>query len=130
LLRRVNIIPGFIELLLRNSFVRQAVLLGDRRPFIAALIVPERKENCRGASRRNQRSTVRWQLCYSPASINQFAFGAVREDSQVRSHENDFWTGEDRTVFQKIKIDLKAVEEYHQKKINAIYLPVVERQGV
>ena len=39
-----NINPGTIEALLENdSFIRQAVLLGDHRPFIAALIVPERR---------------------------------------------------------------------------------------
>jgi long-chain acyl-CoA synthetase len=38
-----NIYPGYIELLLENDpFIRQAVLLGDRRPFIAVLIVPDR----------------------------------------------------------------------------------------
>ena len=39
-----NIYPGVIELLLENEpFIRQAVLVGDRRPFIAALIVPDRR---------------------------------------------------------------------------------------
>src|SRR5215467_180183 len=39
-----NIYPGYIELLLENDvFIHQAILLGDKRPFIAALIVPDRK---------------------------------------------------------------------------------------
>src|SRR5215472_10101883 len=39
-----NIYPGYIELLLENDvFVHQAILLGDKRPFMAALIVPDRK---------------------------------------------------------------------------------------
>ena len=39
-----NINPRTIEALLENdSFIRQAVLLGDHRPFIAALVVPERR---------------------------------------------------------------------------------------
>ena len=38
-----NINPGTIEALLESdSLIRQAVLVGDHRPFIAALIVPER----------------------------------------------------------------------------------------
>ena len=38
-----NINPGTIEALLESdSFIRQAVLVGDHRSFIAALIVPER----------------------------------------------------------------------------------------
>ena len=38
-----NIYPGFIELQLENEpFIRQAILLGDRRPFIAAFVVPDR----------------------------------------------------------------------------------------
>ena len=40
-----NIYPGFIELRLESeTFIRQAVLLGDRRPFVAALIVPDRRK--------------------------------------------------------------------------------------
>jgi long-chain acyl-CoA synthetase len=39
-----NIYPGFIELQLENEpFISEAVLIGDRRPFIAALIVPDRQ---------------------------------------------------------------------------------------
>ena len=39
-----NIYPGFIELQLENEpFISQAILLGDRRPFIAALIFPNRQ---------------------------------------------------------------------------------------
>ena len=39
-----NINPGTIEALLENdSFIRQPILLGDHRPLIAALIVPERR---------------------------------------------------------------------------------------
>ena len=40
-----NIYPGFIELQLENEpYISQAVLLGDRRPFIAALIFPDRQK--------------------------------------------------------------------------------------
>src|SRR5258706_2699774 len=40
-----NIYPSFIELKLENEpFIRQAVLLGDRRPLIAALVVPSRRK--------------------------------------------------------------------------------------
>src|SRR4030095_14343726 len=36
-----NIYPAQIELLLENDpFIRQAILLGDQRPFLAALVVP------------------------------------------------------------------------------------------
>jgi long-chain acyl-CoA synthetase len=47
-----NIYPGFIELQLENEpYISQAVLLGDQRPFIAALIVPDRQKIAESVNR-------------------------------------------------------------------------------
>ena len=47
-----NIYPGFIELQLENEpYIGQAVLVGDRRPFIAALIFPDGQKIAESLSR-------------------------------------------------------------------------------
>jgi long-chain acyl-CoA synthetase len=129
-----NIYPGFIELLLENdSFVRQAVLLGDRRPFIAALIVPERKKIAAELHKEESALTQSEMATVLQSRIDLINL-RLEQFEKIRKFvvmENDFLDKvRTTTVFQKIKIDRKAVEEVHQKEISAIYLPVVERQGV
>jgi long-chain acyl-CoA synthetase len=129
-----NIYPAFIELLLESDpFVRQAVLLGDRRPFIAALIVPERKKIAEefhkeeSALTENEiATTLQSRIDQINARLEQFE--KIRKFAVV---QNDFLdTVRTVTAFQKIKIDRKAVEELYQKEINAIYPPVEESQGL
>jgi len=129
-----NIYPGFIELLLENdSFVRQAVLLGDRRPFIAALIVPERKKIAAELHKEESALTQSEMATVLQSRIDLINL-RLEQFEKIRKFvvmENDFLDKvRTTTVFQKIKIDRKAVEEVHQKEISAIYLLVVERQGV
>jgi len=129
-----NIYPGFIELLLENdSFVRQAVLLGDRRPFIAALIVPERKKIAAELHKEESALTQSEMATVLQSRIDLINL-RLEQFEKIRKFvvmENNFLDKvRSTTVFQKIKIDRKAVEEVHQKEISAIYLPVVERQGV
>ena len=61
-----NIYPAFIELQLESEpFIRQAVLLGDDRPFTAALIVPDRQSiaAARAAMKVRCRRTMLAQRC-------------------------------------------------------------------
>jgi long-chain acyl-CoA synthetase len=120
-----NIYPGTIELLLENDpFVRQAILLGDRRPFMAALIVPERKKIAAELKKAESALTeeeIEAVLQWRVEQINRRleAFEQIRklvvkaEDfpSEVRSV----------TAFQKIKIDRKAVEARYREEIACLY---------
>jgi long-chain acyl-CoA synthetase len=120
-----NIYPGYIELLLENEpFVRQAILLGDRRPFIAALIVPERKKIA-GELHKEESALTESEIATALQSrIDQLnarleQFEKIRKFAVMR----DDFSDEVRTVtvFQKIKVDRKAVEQRYQQEIEEIY---------
>ncbi len=120
-----NIYPAYIELLLENDpTIRQAILLGDRRPFMAALIVPERKKIAADLSQsESSLSDADIEAVIYPRleQINSrleeveriCRIALVRQDfpPEVRSI----------TAFQKIKIERKAVEARYQKEIQSIY---------
>ena len=120
-----NIYPGYIELLIENDpFVRQAILLGDRRPFIAALIVPERKKIAGELHKEESALTETEFASALQPRIDQInarleQFEKIRKFAVI---PNDF-SDEVRTVtvFEKIKIDRKAVEQRYQKEIAKIY---------
>jgi long-chain acyl-CoA synthetase len=120
-----NIYPAYIELLLENDpTIRQAILLGDRRPFMAALIVPERKKIAADLSQSESFLTdadIEAVIYPRLEQINSrleeveriCRIALVRQDfpPEVRSI----------TAFQKIKIERKAVEARYQKEIQSIY---------
>jgi long-chain acyl-CoA synthetase len=129
-----NIYPSFIELLLENDpLVRQAILLGDRRPFIAALIVPERKKIAVELHKEESALTESEIVTALQSRIDQINL-RLEQFEKIRKFavmENDFLDKvRTTTVFQKIKIDRKAVEELYQKEIIAIYPPIVEGRAV
>jgi long-chain acyl-CoA synthetase len=120
-----NIYPARIELLLDSDrFIRQAILLGDHRPFIAALIVPEKPQiaaELKKAESLLRDDEIRGLLASRIAEINK----ALEEYEQIREFAimaSDF-PPEVRgvTVFQKIKIERKVVEERYAGIIAAIY---------
>lgn len=120
-----NIYPGFIELLLENDpFVREAILLGDHRPFFAALLVPDRSRIAQELKKEEPALTdddIRASLGARVEKINARLeyvekirkFVVLRDDfsPEVRS----------LTAIQKVKIDRKAVEQRYGKEINEIY---------
>ena len=130
-----NIYPAFIELLLESDpLVRQAILLGDRRPFIAALIVPERKKIAEEFHKEESALTESEITTALQSRIDQInarleQFEKIRKFAVVQNDFSD--TVRTVTAFQKIKIDRKAVEELYQKEITAMYPPpIVEGRGV
>ena len=130
-----NIYPAFIELLLESDpLVRQAILLGDRRPFIAGLIVPERKKIAEEFHKEESaltESEITTALQSRTDQINARLeqFEKIRKFAVVQNDFSD--TVRTVTAFQKIKIDRKAVEELYQKEITAMYPPpIVEGRGV
>ena len=126
-----NIYPGYIELLLENEpFVRQAILLGDRRPFIAALIVPERKKIA-GELHKEESALTESEIATALQSRIDQLNARLEQFEKIRRFavlQNDF-SDEVRTftVFQKIKVDRKAVEQRYQKEIETIYGLAEER---
>jgi long-chain acyl-CoA synthetase len=120
-----NIYPGYVELLLESDpFIRQAILLGDGRPFIATLIVPDKRK-------------IAAELDKDSAVLSESEIGALlqsgidRINSRLENHEKigrfvvmaEDFSDQVRsvTVFQKIKIDRKAVEQRYRQEIEEIY---------
>lgn len=120
-----NIYPGRIELLLENDpLVRQAILLGDRRLYIGALLVPDRSKIA--AALDKQASAI------ADGEITALLWSRVEEiNGRLEHYERirkiavlaEDFPSEVRSVtaFQKIKIDRKAVEDRYQKEIEEIY---------
>ena len=120
-----NIYPGAIELLLESDpLIRQAILLGDRRPFMAALIVPDRAQiadslGCEDAEIAPHEMQQLIADCIGKINaklenaerIVRFAIVEDEFPPDVRSI----------TAFQKVKIERRAVEHRYDKEINEIY---------
>ena len=120
-----NIYPGFIELQLENEpFIRQAVLVGDRRPFVAALIVPERRRIAMAAAKEESslsEDDVMTALATAVDRVNH----RLEHYEQVRKIaliEGDF-PSEVRslTIFTKVKVDRPAAAQLYARQIAALY---------
>jgi long-chain acyl-CoA synthetase len=120
-----NIYPARIELLLENDrFIRQAILLGDQRPFIAALIVPDKKQiaaELKKAESSLSDGDVEALIAARIEEINR----SLETYERIRAFRimvsNFAPEARSLTVFQKIKIERKAVAERYGEIINAIY---------
>ena len=117
-----NIYPAYIELLLENDpFIRQAVLVGDRRPFIAALIVPESDRIAAELENDSSPEKLREIVWARVERINQ----RLEQYEQIRNIvllQRDFPERvRSVTAFQKIKVDRAAVEDLYQKELRQIY---------
>ncbi|TMA68481.1 MAG: long-chain fatty acid--CoA ligase [Deltaproteobacteria bacterium] len=123
-----NIYPAFIELQLENEpFIRQAVLLVDHRPFIAALVVPDRRRIAEFLGCADGAVTdieVHAAVATQIARVNERLehYERIREFAIVR----DDFSAEVRSVnvFQKVKVDRKAVALRYQTVIDEIYSSV------
>jgi long-chain acyl-CoA synthetase len=107
-----------------DRFIRQAILLGDRRPFIAALIVPD-KEQIAAELKKSPSELLAGDIeCLIAVRIEEIN-QPLETCEQVRGFalmQSDF-PQEVRgvTVFQKIKVERKAVEQRYEKIIREIY---------
>jgi long-chain acyl-CoA synthetase len=120
-----NIFPGQIELVLENDpFIRQAVLLGDCRPFIAALLVPD-SANIRAGTAFSDgelgAADIERVLWPRVEQINE----TLDEHEKIRRIvvlEKEF-PDSVRTItpLQKVKIDRKKLEEVYARVIAEIY---------
>ena len=121
-----NINPGTVEALLENdSFIRQAILLGDHRPFIAALVVPERRRIAAELGRVESTlsdSDVEAALWQRIDLINT-QLDRYEKIRKIAIISHDFPARiRSITALQKIKIDRQAVEDRYHVEIEAIYI--------
>jgi long-chain acyl-CoA synthetase len=122
-----NIYPSFIELQLENEpFIRQAVLLGDRRPFVAALVVPDLAQiaaalNCIAASLSPEQIRAALWAQIERVNTRLEHYERIREIAVLQ--EDFSAVVRSINVFQKIKVDRKAVAERYRETIETIYAP-------
>jgi long-chain acyl-CoA synthetase len=128
-----NIYPGFIELQLENEpFISQAVLLGDRRPFVAALVVAARPRIAEALRRDIADLTdaeIEAALWSQIARVN----GRLEVYEQIKKIavlREDF-PPEVRSInqFQKVKVDRKMVAVRYRQEIDVIYRPAPNGGG-
>ena len=120
-----NIDPRELELLLEGDpLIRQALLIGDRRPFMAALIVPDLD--------RIAAAVGKPASAVNDADAHDAVMRCVKEiNRRLDEHERirdvalvreDFPERvRSVTAFQKVKIDRKAVQELYAREIRQIY---------
>ena len=119
-----NIDPRHLELLLEGDpLIRQALLIGDRRPFMAALIVPDIDRVAAAVGK--PASTV------NDADAHDAVMRIVKEiNRRLDEHErirdiaivNGNFPERVRSVTGlKVKIDRKAVHELYAREIQKIY---------
>lgn len=120
-----NIYPGFIELQLENEpFISQAVLLGDGRPFIAALIFPD----CQRIAESFNRDIATLSVEEITAALwSQIERVNGRLEVYERIRRIAVMPGEFpadvRSInhFHKVKVDRERVAARYRQRIDAIY---------
>jgi len=122
-----NIYPSHIELLLENDpFVRQAVIVGDHRPFIAALVVPD-KAKIAAELKKNETALAADEIESLLHGRIQKVNAGLEEVEKIRKVvvlDDDFPPSvRGLTVIQKVKIDRQAAAERYASQIAAIYGP-------
>jgi len=120
-----NIYPSYIELLLENDiFIHQAILLGDKRPFMAALIVPDRK---RIAAELGKDEAALTDSEIEPVvqrrvdQINERVEDVEKIRKFVLMREDFPPSVRSLNLIHKVKVERKAVENRYQKEIDGIY---------
>jgi len=120
-----NIYPSHIELLLENDpFVRQAVLVGDHRPFLAALVVPDTAKIAAALNRDASALGAEEieSLLYGRVEKINASLEEIEKIRKIILLREDFPPSvRGLTTIQKVKIDRKAAAEQYAREIAAIY---------
>ena len=124
-----NIYPGYIELLLENDvFVHQAILLGDKRPFTAALIVPDRKRVAAELGKDEAALTDKEIESVIQPRVDKIN-GRVEDIEKIRKFalmREEFPPAvRSLNLIHKLKIERSMVEKLYEKEIKNIYWPAV-----
>jgi long-chain acyl-CoA synthetase len=132
-----NVSPQNIENLLKASpFISQALVIGDRRPFLSALITLDEEETAKWAHARGLDGDVKGLARRD--EVRELIQGVVDDVNselarfqQVRAFTvlpRDF-TAEDDEVTPTLKLRRRIVEEHFRDEIEALYSPREDRQN-
>jgi len=126
-----NIYPGFIELQLENEpFICQAVLLGDRRPFVAALVFPDRQRIAEALGREiaSLSDTEITAALWSQIERVNGRLEVYERIRRIAVLPSEF-SADVRSInqFHKVKVNREQVAARFQQQIDVIYAPEGER---
>ena len=125
-----NIAPAPIEnVMLESKFIEQVVIVGDRRRYPIALIVPAREELENWAQERaivysNYYALLGNQEVYAlfESELEEFQTALARyEKSKKILLIGDPFTIENEELTPSLKVRRKKVEEHYKKQIDALY---------
>jgi long-chain acyl-CoA synthetase len=125
-----NIAPAPIEnVMLESKFIEQVVIVGDRRKYPIALIVPAREELENWAQERaivysNYFALLGNQEVYAlfESELEEFQTQLARyEKSKKILLIGDPFTIENEELTPSLKVRRKKVEEHYKKQIDALY---------
>jgi long-chain acyl-CoA synthetase len=120
-----NIYPGFIELQLENElYIGQAVLVGDGRPFIAALIFPDCQKIAESLN-RDIATLSEAEITAALSSQIERVNGRLESYERIRRIavvHNEF-PAEVRSInhFHKVKVNREQVAAHYRQQVDAIY---------
>ena len=120
-----NIYPGFIELQLENEpYIGQAVLVGDRRPFIAALIFPDGQKIAESLS-RDIATLSETEITAALSSQIERVNGRLESYERIRriAVVPSEFPADVRSInhFHKVKVNREQVAARYRLQIDAIY---------
>jgi len=120
-----NIYPGFIELRLENEpYIGQAVLVGDRRPFIAALIFPDGQKIAESLS-RDIATLSETEITAALSSQIERVNGRLESYERIRriAVVPSEFPADVRSInhFHKVKVNREQVAARYRLQIDAIY---------
>ena len=124
-----NIYPAPIEKLIRTlPVVEQVVIIGEKRPFLSSLIVPN-KEELMALAQENQIDIAKENIYYSKPLYQAMKKQLLLLSKKLASHEKirDFrwieeaFTQENGLLTPSLKIRKHLVQKKHQHLIEGIY---------
>jgi len=125
-----KVAPQPIEARLKqNAFVSEAVLIGDRRPFIATLLVPNFERLTAWASQAGLPHDDRARLVAAPAVRELYQKAIDRVNADLAQHERvksfvllaDELTVEDGHLTPTLKVRRTIVEKTYRDEIEGMY---------
>ena len=125
-----NVAPQPIESLLKtNKYVAQAVLIGDRRPYITALIVPNWASLKDYARSKGLKLTDEAELCGHPQVMHLYDNVLKRANAQLSHHEQirkcrllaRELTQEEGELTPTLKVKRRVIAERYAQAIGSMY---------